>query len=360
MLGCYAISLHGKIPLKKRFLFFKRAIAAHLSSPDAINSLCTPSQIIEQQQLFGYDLGIEYQYGCTHHYRKTPGRAILYLHPWGLIGIPHKRSAELLRSYNVLPGDVIIFNFPDGGWRFPVPFVHTSFGQLSDVLPAIYTLAYAYDHFDLHAIDLFGYSRGGAVAINMIAVLNDETDMYDKQLASIGIDRQKRKKLLTLIQAGSLVLDCPLIDVNATFNQYSNLIQSFFFRFTHYIPEGLQALESIEKISDLSLKVLIHFQCNDQRVFNNNDATVYCMFKKHNPETTFLVLGDDGGHTHTHEALAKSIHQFYKRVGGAYNSFVTESNSSQQKSEESFPLLQPSLKEAHDVIKTYYNQHTQK
>lgn len=345
--------LHSKLPFKDRLSFLKKGMAVHLFPHDnAQRDTCSAELVEEQRRLFGYNLGIEYQYGCDRHYAKTPRRAILYLHPWGLIGVPHKRSADLLKFYNVLPGDVIVFNFPDGGWRAPFPFVHTSFGQLSDVLPAIYTLAYAYDRYKLEAVDLFGYSRGGAVAINMIAVLNDKKGRYDKNLEYIGIDTEKRKQLLQLIQRGSLVLNCPLVDANATFSMYSDLIRTFFFRFTRYDAQGLQALQSTNELHDVPLKTLLHFQFNDQRVFNIKDIELYRIFKTHNPETTYLVLGNDGGHSHTQGALSRTIHTFYKIVGGAYDPTLVYDETVQ--SEHNGQLLQPSLQNAAQVIQDFY------
>lgn len=348
MLGFWVTNLVGKMPLKDRLLFLKRAAVVHFlpSNDQYCRHVCSTQEIAHQRKLFGYNLEIEYQHGCGHQYHKTPKRAILYLHPWGVIGLPHKRSSDLLRRYNVLPGDVITFNFPDAGWRLPFPFYYSSFGQLSDVLPALYTLAYAYDYFDVNAIDIFGYSRGGAVAINMIAVLNDTQGTYDHVLAYIGIDTEKRKKLLELIEKGSLVLNCPLADTNATLKMYSSMVRKFFSRVTQYKVDGLQALQSVQLLQGLSLKVLLHFQYHDRRVFNIKDAELYGAFKQQNPQTTFLVLGNDGGHIHTQVTLSKAIHMFYKQVGAAYDPHFIH--------EDTTYLLQPALEDAEHVIQEFY------
>jgi hypothetical protein len=341
------------MPLKERIAFLKKAASAHFLSPSKryrweVNS---KEERERQQTLFGYNLAIEYQYGCGHRYHKTAGRAILYLHPWGIIGLPNKRSADLLRDYNVLPGDIITFNFPDGNWRFPFPFLYTSFGQMPDVLPALYTLAYAHDHFGVQAVDVFGYSRGGAVAINMLAVLNDKTGKYDKALNYIGIDQNKRSKLLDLVQKGSLVLNCPLADTNATFSMYSHWVKSFFFSVTQYKVNGLQAIRSATNLDGLVLNVLLHFQFGDRRVFNLKDAELYQIFKLYNPDTTFLVLGDNGGHVHTQETLAQAIHIFYKKIGAAYDpQFVPRTMEANNPS-----LLQPPIADADRIIQEFYN-----
>lgn len=342
--------MHAKMSLKERLLFLKKAAMVHFLPLDKQyrRQVCSVQEVTNQRKLFGYNLEIEYQHGCGHYYHKTPNRAILYLHPWGFIGLPHKRSSDLLRYYNVLPGDVITFNFPDAGWRLPFPFIYSSFGQISDVLPALYTLAYSYDHFDIHAIDIFGYSRGGAVAINMIAVLNDTEGTYDELLAYIGIDAAKRKKLLEIVQKGSLVLNCPLADTNATMQMYSPLIRKFFSKVTQYKVDGLQALQSVQKLKGLSLNVLLHFQFHDRRVFNIKDGDLYIAFKQHNPATTYLVLGNDGGHIHTQTSLANAIHTFYKQIGAAYDHhFVNEELAK-------YSLLAPTIDDAERVIQDFY------
>lgn len=348
-LGFLAVPLSSKMPLKERLHFLKKAAMVHFLPRDKQyrRQVCSVQEVAHQRKLFGYNLEIEYQHGCGHYYHKTANRAILYLHPWGFIGLPHKRSSDLLRYYNVLPGDVITFNFPDAGWRLPFPFFYSSFGQISDVLPALYALAYAYDHFEVNAIDIFGYSRGGAVAINMIAVLHDTHGTYDEALAYIGIDTNKRKKLLEIIQKGSLVLNCPLADTNATMQMYSPVIRKFFSKVTQYKADGLQAIQSVQKLGGLTLNILVHFQYHDKRVFNIKDGDLYSAFKHHNPETTFLVLGNDGGHTHTQETLANTIHTFYKTIGAAYDPhFIREDAATY--------LLQPAIEQAEHVIQEFY------
>ena len=352
-LSLMPIILFSKMTFKERFTFLRRGAKTHLLLPEkSIKRIgCSFEEINKQRRLFGYDLGIEYQYGCGHRYHKTQHRAILYLHPWGIFGIPHKGSADLLRYYHVLPGDVIVFNFPDGGWRNKFPLSYSSFGQLSDILPAIYVLYYAYENFGLEAVDLFGYSRGGAVAINMIAVLYDKTGQYDNQLAYIGIDVNKRMKLLEIIQRGSVVLNCPLADTNATFNMYSTRIKDFLYRITQYQTDGLQAIESAQLLKGLKLNVLIHYQYNDRRVFNIKDAEFYVIFKQLNPETTYLVLGNDGGHVHTQRALASTIHVFYKKIGGAYDPLWMQKKGI----DTTIELLQPDYNQAAKVIGDYYS-----
>lgn len=274
----------------------------------------------EQRDLFGYKLSIEHIKETNPKLQVVNNRPTLYLHGWR----DFKNSAKVLKKYfDVLPGDIVAFNFPDGNglislWR------KTNFGQMGDVLPAIYVLKWIKDNLNPSAIDLFGVSRGGAVAINMIAVLNDKTGLYDDDLAKIKVDNNERLALLDLVQKGSITLDCPLTDMNHVIkNKATKLFtEDFLYKVaarSGYRKDGLQAIESATKLAGLKLNILIHFQHKDTIVFNFNEAEFYKRLAVHNPQTTYLVLGDDGGHIHWHGALAKSIHTFRKVCGASYD-----------------------------------------
>ena len=158
----------------------------------------------------------------------------------------------------------------------------------------------------------------------MLAVLNDKTGAYDADLAKIGVDKVERVALLDLIQKGSVTLDCPLTDMNMVIK---NKATKFFTEeFLHkaaarsgYKRDGLQAIDSANKLTGLKLNMLVHFQHKDTIVFNYNEAEFYRRLAYHNPQTTYLVLGDDGGHIHWHGALSKSIHTFRKVCGATFD-----------------------------------------
>ncbi len=152
-----------------------------------------------------------------------------------------------------------------------------------------------------------------------------------------------------MIEKGSVVLNCPLADVNAIFEMYAPVVKKIFSKVTQYKVDGLQALQSAATLSDLSLKVLLHFQYHDRRVFNTKDVELYSLFKRYNPETTFLVLGNDGGHAHTQVALSKTMHTFYKKCGAAYDPLFV-----QQELEGESLLLQPSLEDTERIIQEFY------
>ncbi len=281
----------------------------------------TPSRAEKKKQhkIFRYNLSIEHIIDNDPEMIINHKRPTLFLHGWG----DTKHSAKLLKAFcDVLPGDIVTFQFRDHGILIP-KVRHANLGQLPDVLSALYTLAWMKDNINPEAIDIFGYSRGGATAVNLIAVLNDKNNTYDEDLAAIGIDNQNRMTILKLIEKGCITLNCPLTDMNVSVQSMFkntglhmlNLLKGM----SKYDPEGLQALNSAQNLQGLHLTSLIHFQHHDTIVSNHNEALFFNRIAAHNPTNTYLVLGDDGGHLHTHMALCSTIHRFRKIHGGSYD-----------------------------------------
>ncbi len=279
----------------------------------------TAAQKKEQRKLFHYNLRIEHIIDHDPHVEARHDRPTIFFHGWG----DTKNSAKLLKAFtDVLPGDIITFHFHDHGVIIP-KLRHANLGQLPDVLTGLYVLKWACNTLHLSAVDLFGYSRGGATILNLIAVLNDKTGRYDGELTRIGIDATERHALLAMIQKGTIVLDCPLTDVNVSVSmrmkKFTQHMIKTLSRVTKYEPTGLQGLTSALHFKGLKLNILLHFQYHDTIVSNQNEAELYRRLYATNPKTTYVVLGNDGGHMHTHAALAHTIHTFKKMFGGAYD-----------------------------------------
>ncbi len=357
MVSLVAASISASFSKKLAHVYNGTAVHVfNQTSPTISTYGCSALERKKQVQLFGYDLGIEYHDDTDTRFFRPESRAVLYLHPWGLLAMPNKRHSHLLKMYNVVPGDVITFNFPDGIWRWPFPSYRSSFGQLPDVLVALYTLNYVYDTAGIRVIDLFGYSRGGAVAVNMVAVLHDTSGKYNDELARIGISVERAKELLSAIERGSLVLDCPLIDATATLQNYSRPVQFLAYTFTKFEKDGLHALSSAQSLSELKLNVLLHFQHGDKMIGNQNEAALYSAFARLHPEGTYLLMGNDGGHVHPHDSLAMAIHAFYKQVGGAYDTQKIPEYQAHARTCDNVcgKLVQPSIHESEELIRSFH------
>ena len=314
----------------------------------------TREQKKEQRKLFGYNLRIEHIIDNDPQIAKVKKRPTLFIHGWG----DTKGSARVMKAYcDVLPGDIITFNFRDRGVIMP-KIQHTSMGQLPDVLQALYVLKWARTTLDLNEIDIFGYSRGGATTINMIAVLNDKTGKYNEELARIGIDKEERKKLLDMIQNGCIVLNCPLMDLEVCaenrFHSFAKKALKALELFSSYKRDGMQAIDMAKKLDGLNLKILMHFQFNDRIVPNKREAEFYHNVSAHNPYSTFVVLGNDGGHLHTHRALSNTVHIFKQMYGSSYDPrYVDQYHATKHTQKYASKLLRPG-KHAEQCIADYY------
>ena len=226
------------------------------------------------------------------------------------------------------------------------------------MLPALYVIKWAKDSLGLDSVDLFGYSRGGATILNAIAILNDKTGEYDDELTRIGIDQQERRAILKMIQRGCIVLNCPLTDANVSaafrFKNFAPKALQAFAKVGCYQPKGMQALASAQQLGKLKLKFLIHFQHHDTIVSNENEANLYHRLAYYNPRTTYIVLGNNGGHLHTHAALAHTVHTFKKIFGGSYNpGYDSQYHATKYEQIYENLLLQPG-KKAEQIIADYY------
>ena len=324
----------------------------------------THGQRKKQLELLHYTLDIEHIVDTDPTKQTNHEHPTIYLHGWG----DTKQSAKLLKAYcDVLPGDIVTFNFQDSGILVP-KWKYSNMGQLPDVLSTIYTIKWTKDNVHAKAVDLFGYSRGGATLLNTLAVLNDTSGAYDIDLECIGVTPRERKAILAMIQRGCHVLDCPLTDMNVSINELmkykkvaSTNNKDFFLvkafeGLTCYKCDGLQGLSSAESLSGLKLNILMHFQYKDTMVSNKNEAELYRLLYSHNPCTTFIVLGNNGGHLHSHAALANTIHTFKQMFSSSYDpEYVAQYAATKYNLSVANRLLRPGHR-ADQTIAQYYEQ----
>ena len=294
----------------------------------------------EQRKILKYKPHIEHIIDADPTMQVNHNRPTIFLHGWG----DTKNSAKLLKAFgDVLPGNLITFNFRDHGVLIP-KLRQSNLGQEQDVLSALFTIKWVKDKLKVNEVDLFGYSRGGATLLNLIAVLNDKKGMYDELLARIDIDAQERQALLDMIQRGCHVLNCPLTDLNMSVEARMKSAKwiDLFEAFTKYKRDGLQGITSAQQFAGLNLNMLLHFQYRDTVISNNNEAELYRRLAQHNPQTTFVTLGNNGGHLHTHATLAHTVHYFKKMFGSSYDpAYVTQYQATKNQQKTSHLLLRP-------------------
>ena len=88
---------------------------------------------------------------------------------------------------------------------------------------------------------------------------------------------------------------------------------------TGYSPWGEEAITSLDLWEGLKMTTLLHFQRNDEVISNKDNVEFAKKLIKHNPEQTFVVLGNDGGHNYGFATIDKVIDNFNFRNGGSYN-----------------------------------------
>ncbi len=337
--------------LKNPSLAFNRYILGRLSKQWSHGPQPTKQENETFKKYLGYNPDVQYILDNNTHDTINQHRPTLFLHGFGDM----KNSAKLFKEfYDTLPGNIITFQFPD--WGPGIPWIRkSSLGQFPDVATALLVLKWAKNKLGLSGVDLYGYSRGGATALNMIYVLS--SDEYNDKLHTLGIDPQEKKELLSLIKNGSIVLDAPLRNLNESLS--TNIVRRFANKILPYVsqydPQGMQGLSSAQALRNLKFNILFHFQHNDNILTNKSETKLYNVFHQLSPSTTYLTLGDEGGHIHTRKSLANAIHTFRKQYNGSYDpDYVKQYENQQPSNDISGRLLQPSQIASKAVIKDYY------
>jgi len=224
-----------------------------------------------------------------------------------------------LNSY-LLPGTVVGFNFQDvTEGAFKVKIGKSSVGQTADIA-SLATVLKTLDECDLDTIHLFGYSRGGATIITTLGRLceyDNHTDFFNH----LNIGKPQAQRIITKIQAGTIILNCPLVDSQAVAHYWFGKLDSFVMkniipRIMEHRADADQAINAAHIIQPMNFKILVHFQKHDTVLGNTPvDALFYNNLK--GPHT-YLVIADEGGHMHTGKTLSSAVQAFRKKYNGAY------------------------------------------
>lgn len=202
----------------------------------------------------------------------------------------------------------ISFNFPDFNCvAKSYDPKKSSFGSIQELLPLLYILKRCVIDAELPAISLYGFSAGGGAVINALAVLNH--DRYDAQLYAIGISGSCKHKILAAIAKGAVILDCPLKSIEEVMDMRGKSSE-FMVLAQRYKQNGLQPIDSLERLTGLSLTVLVYFEKNDDMLGNRDDTIFIDRLQTANQGTTHIITGSDGGHNGCHRLLW----QKYKKI----------------------------------------------
>jgi hypothetical protein len=260
---------------------------------------------VKKIQPFRYDLGIE----VVAHKKSNAGVTIC-CHGYG--GSSH--TAEIIDSFKVIPDHIVSFNFPDYDLtNRPYNPLKSSFGSINELLPFLYIIKRCVCDAGLSAINLYGFSAGGAAVVNTLVVLNESA--YDEQLASIGITLDDKKRIIAAVQRGIVVLDCPLKSFDEVM-QLRGRAPELVILSERYLANHMQPLESVQRIKGLKCHILLHFQQPDEVIGNRDDQFFIDRLRTANEGgVTEVVIGHDGGHNTYHASLWRAYTKFRNKHG---------------------------------------------
>ncbi len=234
-------------------------------------------------------------------FSQAEARTMILCHGYG----GNAQIEQAVKSSGIVNARLVSFNFPDHDLkeRGLLPEEMT-FGTLNELLPAFEVLKREVIDGKLDAIDLYGFSAGGGVVVNLIAILN--TGRFKSELSEIGIGDEQRELLLCAIQKGVVILDVPLKSVEeiVAFRGASPesdvLVQN-------YQKNCLRPIDSLYCLDGLKLNVVLNFQENDEILSNRDDQLYIERLKWANRcGTTTVIIGNDGGHLFPHNSLWKA------------------------------------------------------
>lgn len=241
---------------------------------------------------FDYDL----------HLFSLPGsnaRTMICFHGYG----DSYRIAETLKNLYQPKATLVSFNFPEHDLKEGKKYdpKTASFGTINELLPALYVMKKIVVDQGLKSIDLYGFSAGGGAVVNAIAVLNGTA--YDSELQKIGIGTEEKKKLLSAIQQGIVILDAPLKSVEEIMD-FRGSSEEFEILAKKYRTHGFRPIDSLQMLKGLSLNILLYFDQKDEVLSNRDDLFYIQRLKDAQPsERLTVIIGDEGGHMAPHFSL---------------------------------------------------------
>ncbi len=220
----------------------------------------------------------------------------------------NNQIGDSIHSMGVVQDHIVSFNFPDYDLHRRAYDPKTSaFGSINELLPFLYLIKKCVIDGQQEKIDLYGFSAGGAVIINMLAVLN--SNAYDQELHKIGISAENKETIRAAIQRGTIILECPMksfeeiMDTRGRSPEFETLAK-------RYAQNNMRPIESVNNLKGLSLNILLYFENPDDILGNRDDQLFAERLKKANAGKTEVISGYYGGHNTYH----KSLWERYKKI----------------------------------------------
>lgn len=269
----------------------------------------------------------------------------LYFHGW-LSGKDAITLRNRCNDSNRVPGDIIVFDFPDASywWKQMIPYwmplSRSNFAQKMDIKTALCVAKVLHDA-GIFLPVCYAHSRGGAVAKKTIGILNNPSDQWKKELNDIGINAEDRQAILGALKVA--YLETPLKDVDLVIRKdwesklaplvyvcpslkpfASETVPAFvknkvFPVVTSFNPEDTrEPMDYLKDWAGLEATAVLHFQHGDKKVPNDDDAECAKILLTAKPNNTHVIVGNDGGHDDGNKTISKVIHALNKSQGCSY------------------------------------------
>lgn len=246
-----------------------------------------------QPHPFNYDMGF-----LTFEGKTPDADVMICCH--GLGG--DEKIANYLNSYECIDDHLIGFRFPDhGNYAFLRSPQNLSYGTVREFLPFLYLLKRIVIDAEAEKINLYGYSAGGGCIVNTLAILIE--NRFSEEIEAIGIKNEERQKILSAIQKGLLILECPLKSLDEVCAQRRFIAPLEYIK-ERCIQNDLRPIDSLEKLSPLNLNVLLYFENPDEVLSNRDDSLFIERLSQANTEgKTQVLVNYAGGHCAYHPLL---------------------------------------------------------
>ena len=270
------------------------------STMDAINkNNLTPH--LHKPHPFPYDLGIKIRP------KNTDAGVMICIHGYG----SSNHIADVIDSFKNIPDHIVGLNLPDHGIVPGVYDVHkSSFGTINEILPVLYVIKQCVIEAKLESINLYGFSAGGALIINLLSVLNTTT--YDTQLAGIGISKTSKQKIKSAIEHGHIILECPMKSIDEIMDHRGHS-KEFTVLAKRYKENTMRPIDVLTN-EKFNVPIIVHFAQPDDILGNRDDQLFIDRLRNANTGKTEVVLGTERGHNMYHQSLWNRYKEFRKNL----------------------------------------------
>jgi hypothetical protein len=270
------------------------------------------------------------------------GGPTLYIHGW--LSSPDALAVlNRCNDNNKIPGDVIVFDFPDAiKWikhivPCSIPLGKSNFAQKDDV-KALLAVIKALHEVGIHCPIIYSHSRGGAVVMKAVGILNNSDKKGSEILHDLHFNNQDTKTILKQLKV--VYFNTPVKDTHLliqkkceaklalltwlfpSLNHFASttipdfIEKKIFPNITSFDPNDTEsAISYFENWNDLSVTAVLHFQHEDTHVPCCDNVDCAQKLLKANPDNTYIITGNDGGHTAGDKTLSLIIHALNKSNG---------------------------------------------